>query len=163
MKREKYKPQLFQAKLIISVILLFDWCVLVTNLSHCLQKCTVTCFGIPSEMSTWVRRQATHMLAGLGGIGTPQVQHRLWRTEATLVKLYEINKWCTILHLWVLVIKLFEFWTTKIWYTLLLNISPKREFILLCFVRSFYFFLHEIMNHCNKHLNLWFCQNYTLC
>lgn len=48
-----------------------------TNRSHCLQKCTVTCLGIPSDMSTCVRRQATHMLAGLGGMGTPQVQHRL--------------------------------------------------------------------------------------
>lgn len=59
----------------------------VTNLSHCLQKCTVTCLGIPSEMSTWVRKQATHMLAGLGGIGTPHVQHRLQKREATIIEM----------------------------------------------------------------------------
>lgn len=55
----------------------------VTNLSHCLQKCTVTCLGMPSEMSTWVRKQATHMLAGLGGIGTPHVQHRLEKMRSS--------------------------------------------------------------------------------
>lgn len=53
-----------------------------THRSHCLQKCTVTCLGIPSEMSTWVRRQATHMLAGLGAMGTPQVQQRLEGRDA---------------------------------------------------------------------------------
>ena len=30
-----------------------------------------TCLGIPSVMSTWILRQATHRLAGLGSIGVP--------------------------------------------------------------------------------------------
>lgn len=49
--------------------------------SHCLQKWIETCLGIPSEMSTWVLRQDTHMLAGFGGMGTPHVQQRLQRNE----------------------------------------------------------------------------------
>lgn len=37
--------------------------------------------GMPSVMSTRARRQPTHMLAGLGGMGTPQWQHRLQHEE----------------------------------------------------------------------------------
>lgn len=37
--------------------------------------------GMPSVMSTWARRQPTHMLAGLGGMGTPHWQHRLEHRE----------------------------------------------------------------------------------
>lgn len=51
------------------------------HLSHCLQKLRVSCLGMPSVMSTRARRQPTHMLAGLGGMGTPQWQHRLRHEE----------------------------------------------------------------------------------
>ena len=33
--------------------------------------------GMPSVMSTCARRHPTHMLAGLGGMGTPHWQQRL--------------------------------------------------------------------------------------
>ena len=46
-------------------------------LSQFLQKWIVTCFGMPSVMSTWVRRQATHMLAGFGSIVVPHSQHKI--------------------------------------------------------------------------------------
>jgi hypothetical protein len=37
----------------------------------------VTCFWMPSEMSTWVRMQLTHMLVGLGEMLVPHRQHSL--------------------------------------------------------------------------------------
>ena len=48
-----------------------------TYLSHPLQKYSCDCFGIPSVMSTCVRKHATHVLAGLGSIGVPHWQQRL--------------------------------------------------------------------------------------
>lgn len=55
------------------------------HLSHCLQKLTLSCLGMPSVMSTRARRHPTHMLAGLGGMGTPQWQQRLWDREQNRV------------------------------------------------------------------------------
>lgn len=49
----------------------------IANLSQPLQKCKVACLGIPSVMSTWVRKHATHILAGFGSIDVPHSQHRL--------------------------------------------------------------------------------------
>lgn len=46
-------------------------------LSHCLHQSTVTCFCIPSVMSTWDRMQAMHMLVGFGEILVPHRQHSL--------------------------------------------------------------------------------------
>jgi hypothetical protein len=37
----------------------------------------VTCFWMPSVMSTWLRMQFTHMLVGLGAMATPHMQHSL--------------------------------------------------------------------------------------
>lgn len=51
------------------------------HLSHCLQKWRVPCLGMPSVMSTCARRHPTHMLAGLGGMGTPHWQQRLEHRE----------------------------------------------------------------------------------
>lgn len=42
--------------------------------------------GIPSVMSTWARRHPTHMLAGLGGMGTPHWQQRLEHREEKSVR-----------------------------------------------------------------------------
>lgn len=50
----------------------------LTHLSQNLQKYSVDCLGIPSVMSTFVRRQATHMLAELGSIRVPHSQQRLF-------------------------------------------------------------------------------------
>ena len=36
-----------------------------------------TCFCMPAVMSTWERMQLTHILEGLGGIGTPHRQQSL--------------------------------------------------------------------------------------
>ena len=36
-----------------------------------------TCFWTPSVMSTWLRMQLTHMLAGFGWMGRPHRQHNL--------------------------------------------------------------------------------------
>ena len=43
---------------------------------HSGQWIMVTCFCRPSVMSTWDRRHLMHMLAALGCIGMPQMQHR---------------------------------------------------------------------------------------
>jgi hypothetical protein len=51
--------------------------VFLKYLSHPLQKCSVACFGIPSVMSIWDLRHATHMFAGFGSIVTPHSQHKL--------------------------------------------------------------------------------------
>merc|ERR1711974_592354 len=42
-----------------------------------LQRVTEHCLVMPSVMSTWVRRQFTHMLVGLDGIDAPQRQHSM--------------------------------------------------------------------------------------
>ena len=44
---------------------------------HILHHNTVTCFCIPSVMSTWERMQLTHMFVGFGGMDTPHRQHKL--------------------------------------------------------------------------------------
>jgi len=41
------------------------------------QKYSTACFWTPSVMSTWLRRQATHMLAGFDSISVPHWQHML--------------------------------------------------------------------------------------
>lgn len=46
-------------------------------LSQFRQKWMVTCFGIFSVISTWVRMQPTHIFAAFGSIGTPHWQHSL--------------------------------------------------------------------------------------
>ena len=46
-------------------------------LSQDLQKYKLLCLGIPSVISTWDRRQPTHMLDGFGVVKTPHWQHRL--------------------------------------------------------------------------------------
>src|SRR3989338_255850 len=44
---------------------------------HPRHHCTVICFGIPSVMSTWLRRQSMHMFALFGAISVPHMQHRM--------------------------------------------------------------------------------------
>lgn len=39
-------------------------------LSHPLQKKSVACLGIPSVISTWALRHATHIFDGFDSIGT---------------------------------------------------------------------------------------------
>ena len=46
-------------------------------LSQDLQKYSIACFGIPSVMSTFCRRHATHIFAGFGSMSTPHSQHNL--------------------------------------------------------------------------------------
>ena len=41
-----------------------------------------TCFCTPSVMSTWLRRQLTHMFDGLLAMGTPHRQHSLRHSRA---------------------------------------------------------------------------------
>lgn len=41
------------------------------------QKYNVTCFGMPSVISTWERRHPTHIFEGLGSITVPHSQHNL--------------------------------------------------------------------------------------
>ena len=51
----------------------------IAYLSHPLQKKIVACLGMPSDMSMFVRRHATHMFEGLGSMGTAHWQHNLER------------------------------------------------------------------------------------
>ena len=46
-------------------------------LSQNLQKYIITCFGMSDVISTFVRKQPTHMLEGFGAIATPHSQHNL--------------------------------------------------------------------------------------
>lgn len=61
-------------------------------LSHPLQKYRVACLGMPSDMSTCVRRQATHIFAGLGSIGVPHWQQRLERQNTMAVRTLSSKK-----------------------------------------------------------------------
>ena len=56
-------------------------------LSQPLQKNKVACFGMPSVISTWALKQATHILEGLASIGTAHWQHNLKKT----IKEFYIN------------------------------------------------------------------------
>lgn len=46
-------------------------------LSQPRQKYNVHCLGIPSVISTWPLKHATHMFAGFGSMATPHSQHKL--------------------------------------------------------------------------------------
>ena len=46
-------------------------------LSQNLQKYIITCFGMSDVISTFVRKQPTHMFEGFGAIATPHSQHNL--------------------------------------------------------------------------------------
>ena len=52
-----------------------------TNRSQNLQKYKWPCLAMSSVMSTCVRRQPTHMLAGLDSMDVPHWQHRLERLK----------------------------------------------------------------------------------
>lgn len=61
-------------------------------LSQPLQNCRVACLGMLSVMSTRVRRQPTHILAGFGSMGSPHSQQGLRvREESRLYCLQELN------------------------------------------------------------------------
>lgn len=56
--------------------------------SHSLHQSSVTCFWMPSVMSTWDRMQLTHMLEGFDVIATPHRQHNLDAKQTR-----ECNSW----------------------------------------------------------------------
>lgn len=65
-------------KLIIIYYYLVFYFEEISHLSQCLQNCKVACLGIPCVMSTWVRRQPTHIWDGFGSIKVPHSQHILY-------------------------------------------------------------------------------------
>lgn len=92
------------------------------NLSQPLQKCKVACFGIPSVISTWVRKHPTHILAGFGSIGVPHSQQRLHkhiRNKLFVQKFILIVLYSVLLYIFYFIIHI----QTYIIYTYIIVLS----------------------------------------